>query len=93
MHWGTSTMCPGLVDRSGWSSNKEEPATIYCYDGNKCIAIPRICGNISQITYTKTELKEPDFFFYTEPNKVSEISSIYLVSIAIIILCLKKIKY
>lgn len=79
MHWGTNTMCNGIVNRSLWP-DREELATVYCYDGINCIAIPKICGNISQINYTRQEKYIPKYYDeYTHKiNVVSEPSTLLL---------------
>ena len=58
MHFGRG-YCPGEVDRSGWSEHHEELALVYCA-GTTCVAIPRVCGNVSQIQwrpYQKPEVE------------------------------------
>ena len=51
MHFAGGRMCVGPVSRAGWAENHVEPALVYCASGH-CIAIPRVCGNVSRIDYT-----------------------------------------
>lgn len=85
MHFGKSR-CTGVVKRDKWDVSRKELATVYCDDSYQyCIAIPKICGNISRIDYTPFRKSEPPIRFYDPPNQVPEPSTMLLVIMALAI--------
>lgn len=53
MHFGKDRTC-STITRSKWSSIHSEPAKVYC-SGPYCIAVPKVCNNISRITRSYSE--------------------------------------
>jgi hypothetical protein len=47
MHFGQRTVCD-TVTRERWSATAQEPAAVYCAGGH-CLAVPRVCGNVSRV--------------------------------------------
>lgn len=92
MHFGGS-YCAGDVDRSGWAPDHSELALVYCA-GAKCVAIPRVCGNVSRIDWqpkqrAEVEIRpEHDEFVPREINTVPEPGSIALVAVALVVMAL-----
>lgn len=48
MHFGVGKVCT-TVDRSKWAASAIERGMVYC-EGDTCVIVPTICGNISRIT-------------------------------------------
>lgn len=89
MHFGKSKKCIGVVARDKWDVSRKELASVYCHDGY-CLAIPKICGNISRIYYTPHTRPNIEYD-YTKYHSVPEPSTILLLGVAsIALLCLKK---
>lgn len=97
--WGLRNMhsskgvCRGYVDRSNWAHSREEPALVYCSRDNYCVAVPVICGNISQIDYLPHHNGEPEVRGGIVPAvyTVPEPSTMLLVAIACLAIVGRKI--
>lgn len=99
MHFGRSGYCAGEVDRSGWAPGHEEIALVYCA-GAKCIAVPRVCGNVSLIEWRphqkfEVEIRaEHDAYRPLDPvhdlprGTIPEPASLALVGLALVVMAL-----
>ena len=53
MHFGKNRTC-STITRGKWAPTHSEPAKVYC-EGPYCIAIPKVCNNVSRITRSYSE--------------------------------------
>lgn len=90
MHWGKNEKCSGSVKRTKWSEGRQERASVYCSDFG-CVAIPKICGNISRIDYFPKQKPEVLIRPETVINHVPEPNSLWLVAICLIPLLIKNV--
>lgn len=65
MHYKTGK-CSGPVARDSWVPEHREPALVYCSSEQYCVAIPIVCGNISQIDYAPDSPKWKDYDGYRD---------------------------
>lgn len=72
MHFGAASVC-GTVTRTKWDELRAEPAAVYC-EGEHCILVPKICGNVSRITRLAPAVAQAK-----PPKKPQEFSDISLV--------------
>jgi hypothetical protein len=55
MHFGANKIC-STVSRAKWSDIAKERGMVYC-EGETCIIVPTVCGNVSRLTRIKTTPK------------------------------------
>ena len=57
MHFGSNKLCKE-IDRSAWKPKAVERGMVFC-EGQYCILLPTVCGNLSRITaIPKSKLKQ-----------------------------------
>lgn len=91
MHFGAGMVCRGPVLYSGWADGREEKAMVYCREGY-CIIVPRICNNVSMVTYLRKEKPEPAVKLEnkTAVNKVPECGTLALIIAGLLVMKILK---
>jgi hypothetical protein len=60
MHFGSKGKVCATVDRSMWEASAVERGLVYC-EGDSCVLVPTVCGNVSRITRLPDPLPPPTY--------------------------------